>query len=302
MSNNSRGDLETFVAVVEAGSFTQAAARMGRSKAGVSRQIKGLEARLGARLLNRTTRSLSLTDSGAALYERSSVALAELHDAEAAAALQQVTPQGRLRASVPVAFGHRVVAELLFQLVEEHPALELDLSFTDRYVDLVNEGSDFVVRIGELADSALIARRLGDTRRMVCAAPAYLKRCSPPENPTDLLNHSCLLYSQQAAGSAWRFTNGVTINARGRIRTDSGDALLGAARAGLGIAWLPDFYVREDIAQGRLVRLLRQYEAEPLGIWVVYPNSSHLSLKVRLAVDRLALAMKTSRSTSTRTR
>jgi len=300
MRNNSRADLETFVAVVEAGSFTQAAARMGRSKAGVSRQVKGLEERLGARLLNRTTRSLSLTDSGAALYERSSAALAELRDAEAAAALQQVTPQGRLKASIPVSFGHRVVAGLLFQLVEEHPGLELDLSFTDRYVDLVNEGFDFVVRIGELADSALIAKRLGETRRMVCAAPAYLEGRSPPEKPTDLLNHSCLLYSQQAAGSAWRFADGTTINARGRIRADSGDALLGAAQAGLGIAWLPDFYVREGIAEGRLVRLLEQYEAEPLGIWVVYPHRRHLSLKVRLAVDRLALAMKLNYLTSTK--
>lgn len=293
MRNNNRSDLETFVAVVDAGSFTQAAVRMGRSKAGVSRQVKRLEERLGARLLNRTTRSLSLTESGAALYERSSPALAELRDAEAAAALQQVTPQGRLRASVPVAYGHRVVAGLLFQLVDEHPGLELDLSFTDRYVDLVNEGFDLVVRIGDLADSTLIAKRLGDTRRMVCASPAYLEGRNPPEKPTDLLNHRCLLYSQQAAGSAWRFADGVTVNARGPIRADSGDALLGAARAGLGIAWLPDFFVREDIADGRLVRLLEHHEAEPLGIWAVFPHSRHLSLKVRLAVDRLALAMKT---------
>ncbi len=293
MRNNSRSDLETFVAVVDAGSFTRAAARMGRSKAGVSRQVKGLEERLGVRLLNRTTRSLSLTDPGAALYERSSVALAELRDAEAAAALQQVTPQGRLRVSVPVAYGQRVVAGLLFQLVEEHPGLELDLSFTDRYVDLVNEGFDLVVRIGDLADSTMIAKRLGDTRRVVCGAPAYLERCTPPGKPADLMNHSCLLYSQQAAGSAWRFSDGVTINVRGPIRADSGDALLGAARAGLGIAWLPDFYVGEDIAEGRLVRLLEHFEAEPLGIWAVFPHSRHLSLKVRLAVDRLALAVKT---------
>ena len=292
MRNNSRTDLETFVAVVEAGSFTQAAARMGRSKAGVSRQVKGLEERLGVRLLNRTTRSLSLTDSGAALYERSSVALAELRDAEAAVALQQVTPQGRLKVSVPVAYGRRVVAEPLFRLVEEHLGLELDLSFTDRHVDLVAEGFDLVVRIGELADSSLIARRLGSTRRMVCAAPAYLKGRSLPEKPADLLDHSCLLYSQQAAGSAWRFADGVTINVRGRIRADSGDALLAAARAGLGIVWLPDFYVGRDVADGRLVKLLEHCEAEALGIWVVYPHSRNLSLKVRLAVDRLALAMK----------
>ena len=293
MSNNSRSDLETFIAVVEAGSFTQAAARMGRSKAGVSRQVKKLEDRLGVQLLYRTTRSLSLTDPGAALYERCSVALAELREAEESAALHQVTPQGRLRVSLPVAFGHRVVAKPLFELVEEHPGLELDLTFTDRFVDLVNEGFDLVVRIGELADSTLIARRLGSTKLVVCASPSYLAVHDPPEKPDDLRHHNCLVYSHPDAGSAWRFAGGVTVIPHGRIRADFGEAHLGAAQAGLGIAWLPDFFVGEDIAEGRLVRLLERYEIEPVGIWAVYPQRRHLNLKVRLAVDRLAEAMRT---------
>jgi DNA-binding transcriptional LysR family regulator len=296
MSNNCSTDLETFVQVVEAGSFTQAASRTGRSKAGVSRQVKRLEDRLGVRLLNRTTRSLSLTDPGTALYERCSTALAELREAEEAATLHQATPRGRLRASVPVAFGHRVVAPSLFRLIEEYPELELDLSFTDRYVDLVNEGFDLVVRIGELADSSLVARRLGQTRRIVCASPRYLNGHRPPEHPPDLLKHDCLLYSQQTAGSSWRFAGDVAINVRGRIRADSGDALLAAARAGLGIAWLPDFYVRDDLAEGRLVRCLEADEVDPLGIWVVYPHHRHLSLKVRIVVDHLARTITTSSS------
>lgn len=291
MSNNRYRDIETFVAVVEAGSFTRAATRMGRSKAGVSRQVRGLEERLGARLLNRTTRSLSLTDAGGALYERASSALAEIRDAEASAAMRQVTPHGLLKVSAPVVFGHRVVAEPLFRLVEQHPNLELDLSFTDRFVDVVAEGFDLVVRIGDLADSSLIARRLGRTRRVVCAAPGYLEGRSVPARPADLLDHSCLLYSQQVSGSSWRFASGTTVNVRGRVRLDSGEALLRAAVAGLGIAWLPDFYVASHVAEGGLVRLLEEYEVEPLGIWAVYPHRCHLSLKVRLAVDCLATAL-----------
>lgn len=291
MSNSRPRDIETFVAVVDAGSFTRAAERMGRSKAGVSRQVRGLEERIGARLLNRTTRSLSLTDAGAALYERASSALAEIRDAEASAAMQQVTPHGRLKVSAPVAFGHRVVAEPLFRLVEEHPNLELDLSFTDRFVDVVGEGFDLVVRIGDLADSSLIAKRLGSTHRIVCAAPDYLEGRELPEKPADLQNHCCLLYTQQVSGTSWRFADGVTVNVRGRVRLDSGEALLGAAVAGLGIAWLPDFYVEEHIEDGRLVPLIEDFSAEPLGIWAVYPHRSHLSLKVRLAIDCLVAAL-----------
>jgi DNA-binding transcriptional LysR family regulator len=288
MSNNHLADLETFVAVAEAGSFTRAAKRMGRSKAGVSRQVKSLEERLGARLMHRTTRSLSLTDAGTTLYERAAASLAELRDAEAAAAQQQVVPRGRLRASLPVAFGLRVAAEPLFMLAEEFPDIELDLSFSDRFVDAVGEAFDLVVRIGTLADSSLIARRVGRTRLCVCASPGYLEAHERPVKPADLLSHQCLLYAQDPSRTAWHFADAETVNVQGRIRSDSGDALHKAALGGMGVAWLPDFYVRDDVAAGRLETLLDEYEAEPLGIWVLYPHRRHLSLKVRLAVDRLA--------------
>ena len=287
MSNNWLADLETFVAVVEAGSFTKAASRMARSKAGVSRQIKQLEARLGAQLLHRTTRSLSLTGAGSALYERSAPALAELHDAESAAVEHQVKPQGRLRVSMPVAFGRYLAAGPLLELVERHPDLELDLSLSDRFVDIIGEGFDLAVRIGDLADSSLIARRAGSTRRMICASPSYLEGRPDITEPSDLLQHDCLLYGQQVAGSAWRFADGQTVSVRGRIRSDSGEALHLAALSGMGIAWLPDFYIRDDLAAGRLVTVLDGFEAEPLGIWLLYPHHRHLSLKVRLAVDQL---------------
>ncbi len=288
MSNNWLADLETFVAVTEAGSFTKAALRTGRSKAGVSRQIKQLEERLGAQLMHRTTRSLSLTDAGTTLYERAAAALADLHDAEAAAVDRQMKPQGRLRVSLPVAFGRYIAAGPLLELAERHPDLELDVSFSDRYVDIVGEGFDLAVRIGDLADSSLIARRASSTRRIVCASPSYLESRPDITEPADLLQHDCLLYAQQASGSAWRFAGGQTVNVRGRIRSDSGEALHLAALEGVGVAWLPDFYIRDDLASGRLVTLLDDFEAAPIGIWLVYPHRRHLSLKVRLAVDHLA--------------
>jgi DNA-binding transcriptional LysR family regulator len=229
MSNKWLADIETFVAVTEAGSFTKAALRTGRSKAGVSRQVKQLEERLGAQLMHRTTRSLSLTDAGATLYERAAAALADLHDAESAAVDQQMKAQGRLRVSMPVAFGRYIAAGPLLELAEQHPNLEIDLSFSDRFVDIVGEGFDLAVRIGDLADSSLIARRASSTRRIVCAAPSYLEHRPDINEPANLLRHECLLYTQQVAGSAWRFAGGQTVNVRGRIRSDSGEALHTAA-------------------------------------------------------------------------
>lgn len=288
MSNNRVVDLEAFVAVVEAGSFTAGARRLGRSKAMVSRQVRALEERLGARLLHRTTRSLSLTDAGAAYYERVVEALADLEEATAAVGVLADTPHGRLRVSLPVAYGRHRVAPLLLDLTGRYPDLELDLAFSDRYVDLVGEGFDLAVRIGELADSSLIVRRLGCTRRIVCAAPSYLEARGRPAVPADLAAHECLIYAQQALGQSWRFADGETVVVRGRVRADSGEALFDAAVAGFGVAWLPDFYLGDAIETGRLVEVLADSEPEPVGVWAVYPHRRHLSAKVRLTVDHLA--------------
>jgi len=291
MRNNRLTDLETFIAVVEAGSFTAAARRLGRSKASVSRQVRALEEWLGVALLHRTTRNMSLTDPGAAFHERASGALADLEEAVAAVGSLHGSPSGRLRVSLPIAYGLRVAAPVLLEMTHEHPSLELDLAFSDRYVDLVGEGFDLAVRIGHLADSSLIARRLSSTRMMVCASPTYLDHRLPLREPSDLLAHECLLYAQQVGGVAWRFADGETVTVRGRLRSDSGDALLQAALSGCGVAQLPDFYLAEPLASGALVPLLEAYEPEPLGVWAVYPQRRHLSLKVRLAVDRLAVAL-----------
>jgi DNA-binding transcriptional LysR family regulator len=288
MSNNRLADLETFVAVVEAGSFTGAARRLGRSKASVSRQVRSLEERLGVPLLLRTTRSMSLTDAGAAYHQRAAAALADLEEAESAIGSLHASPRGRLRISLPMAYGLRVSASILLELGGEHPGLELDLSFSDRYVDLVGEGFDLAVRIGHLEDSSLIARRLTATRMVVCASPTYLEGRPRVVRPSDLLDHDCLLYAQQVGGTAWRFADGETVTVTGRLRSDSGDALLAAALAGWGVAQLPDFYLAEPLASGALVPLLEEFEPEPLGVWAVYPQRRHLSVKVRLAVDRLA--------------
>jgi DNA-binding transcriptional LysR family regulator len=293
MSNNHLADLQTFVAVVNAGSFTAAAQRMGRSKAVVSRQVKALEERLGAQLLHRTTRSLSATDAGAAIYERAAAALADLEDAEAAVDALHRSARGRLRVSLPIALGRRIAAPALIRLATDHPDLELDLSFSDRYVDLIGEGFDLAIRIGRLADSSLIARRLGESRPMLVASPDYLGAMGSPSHPGELPHHNCLTYAQQIHGPTWRFAGDITVAVAGRLRCDSGDALRDAAIAGFGIAWLPDFYLGDALARGHLVRLLPGLEADPVGIWAVYPHRRHLSHKVRIAVDCLVAATAT---------
>jgi DNA-binding transcriptional LysR family regulator len=291
MSNNRFSGLEAFVAVAEAGSITAGARRLGRSKAVVSRQVRRLEERLSTQLLHRTTRSLSLTDAGAALYERAAAAIEDLDEAEAAISSLHGLVRGRLRVTLPTAYGRKISAPVLVALASEHPDLELDLTFTDRYVDLVGEGFDLAVRIGHLADSSLIARRLGETRQIVCAAPSYFASRSRPAQPSDLTDHDCLIYAGQVPGPAWRFADGETVAVRGRIRSDYGDALFDAAVAGFGIAQLPDFYFGNALESGLLESLLTDFEAEPLGVWAVYPPRRHLSLKVRAAVDRLAEAV-----------
>jgi len=290
MRNNRFSGLEAFVAVAEAGSITAGARRLGRSKAVVSRQVRRLEERLSTQLLHRTTRSLSLTDAGAALYERAAAAIEDLDEAEAAISSLHGSVRGRLRVTLPTAYG-RISAPVLVALARDHPDLELDLTFTDRYVDLVGEGFDLAVRIGHLADSSLIARRLGETRQIVCAAPSYFASRGRPAQPSDLGDHECLIYAGQLPGPAWRFAGGETVAVRGRIRSDYGDALFDAAVAGFGIAQLPDFYLGDALESGLLEPVLTDFEAEPLGVWAVYPPRRHLSLKVRAAVDRLAEAV-----------
>jgi DNA-binding transcriptional LysR family regulator len=282
--------LEIFVLVVETGSFTAAAKALSVSKAHVSKQVRALEDRLGARLLNRTTRKVATTDIGASFYERCRRILDELGDAESAVTDLQTTPRGTLRVTAPGAFGITYVAPAMAQFMVEHDELVVDMCFSDRSIDLLEEGFDLGIRIGRLPDSSLIAKRLAETCTHVCGSPEYFDRHGRPQRPEDLRHHDCLRYAYQNSGQSWRLggpEGDVSVPVSGRVVANDGDALLAAARLGLGLCFIPDFYVTDDLASGRLERVLTQW-ATPTPIWAIYPHSRHLSAKVRLFVDYLA--------------
>jgi DNA-binding transcriptional LysR family regulator len=283
-----------FAAVVEAKSFTEAARRLGLSKAAVSKQVSRLEERLGARLLNRTTRRLSLTEVGAAFYERCARIVAEAEEAELAVSRLTEIPRGTLRANVPVDFGVRYLAPLLPSFMAANPELRIDIGFNDRFVDLVDEGLDLAVRIGRLPDSSLIARKLAEARSVICAAPEYWNRHGRPSHPSELAHHNCFGYSYLATGNEWRLEGPegeVAVRVAGSLTANNGDVLRQAAVAGLGVVATPVFMACDDLRSGRLEPVLRDYAQPTRGIYAVYPHSRHLSAKVRAFVDYLADAL-----------
>ncbi len=282
--------LEVFVRVVELESFSKAARLLGVSKSHVSRQLSRLEDRLGARLLHRTTRRLSLTEVGGAFYERCAQILMDAEEAEASVTRAQATPRGTLRVTAPVSFGRHFVFDAVADFMARHAGLQVDLNLSDRTIDLVEEGYDIAIRIGELADSTFIARRLAPARLYLCASPEYLERRGTPTRPEELSAHDCLLYRYRRGGPSWslRGSEGeVSVRVHGPMRSNSGDALLAAARRGLGLALLPDFTVADDLRAGRLVALPSEWTRTAAAIWLVYPHSRHLSAKVRVFVDYL---------------
>lgn len=289
-------DLEgmaVFAEVVEAKSFTSAAARLAMSKAAVSKKIARLEERLGARLLNRTTRRLSLTEIGAAFYERCARIVAEAEEAELAVTHLHATPRGTLRVDAPHNFGTRYLARLLPDFMARYPDLAIEFTFNDRFVDLLDEGIDLAIRIAHLPDSSLIARKLAESRRVVCAAPEYWARHGHPSEPAELADHNCLGYSYLATRNEWRFTgpDGVfTVRISGTLTSNSGDVLRQAAIGGLGVVFTPVFMACEDLRAGRLEPVLAAYEDEPQGIYAIYPHNRLLSAKVRAYVDFLVEA------------
>jgi DNA-binding transcriptional LysR family regulator len=282
-----------FVQAAEAGSFALAAERMGLSRSAVGKTIGRLEGRLGVRLFHRTTRSQSLTDEGQAFYERCVRALAELEAAEAALDTGRRTPSGRLRISVPILFGRRCVAPILVDVARRHPRLELDISFTDRPVDLIEDGFDLVVRTGTLADNAgLVARRLGMQVMVICTAPAYLAEHGHPLTLDDLAGHESLAYGRGNRIVPWRFlsTDGRVREAQitSRMRFDDLEAIADAATAGAGLAWLPYWLVADRIRSGDLVKVLEGERGLGYDIHAVWPQTRHLPLKVRVVIDELA--------------
>ena len=285
-------DLQTFVAVVEAGSFTAAAERLDTAKSAVSRRVSGLEERLGVQLLRRTTRRMNLTDSGRSFYEHSARILADLEEAESAVAQEHGELRGTLKLALPLAFGVRHMGEPVAEFSRRHPRLEFDLDFNDRRVDLVEEGADLAVRIGRLADSSLIARRIFEARTVVCGSKAYFDEHGTPETPEDLLDHQCLVYGNLADPTKWvcRDADGqahkVMVDAT--MTATSGDFLCAAAIQGLGIAMQPTFIAGEAISRGELVPVLTNYEWPVSPAWAVYPPTRHLSYRVREFIDFLA--------------
>lgn len=282
--------MQAFVAVVEAQGFAGAARKLGRSTAMVSRLVSALEAHLGARLLNRSTRKVAMTETGRAYYERAHAILAELDEADAEAGRDTTEPRGLLRVNAPVSFGILHLASALNDFKRLHADVQLDVVLNDRRVDLLDEGFDVVIRIGALADSSLIARPLATTRMVVCASPAYVRRHGRPKQPEDLQQHDCLIYTAGAAGphDQWRFTRAGRewrVPVRGSYRASNGDLLLSAAQAGLGIIVTPSFNLGD---RRRIVRLLTDYDAGTLPIHALYPHRRHLSAKVRRFVEFLA--------------
>ncbi len=284
-------DMQTFVRVVEAGSLSAAADRMGIAKSAVSRRLNDLESRLGVQLLRRTTRRLNLTDTGRSFYERCLRILADVEEAETAVSQEHGTLRGRLRVAVPLSFGLLHLGPAITDFMQRHPLVQFDLDFNDRQVDLLAEGIDIAVRIARLEDSTLVARRLWSSRLLLCASPDYLQAHGRPQIPTDLASHQGLLYSNASDPALLVLQDGDGVEYRvrlqERLRSNNGDFLRQAAVAGQGILHSPSFIAYQSLQRGELVTLLDDYSSSPLHAYAVYPQTRHLSQRVCAFVDFL---------------
>ena len=283
--------IESFVSVAVKGSLTAAAHTEGVAPAVVGRRIDALEERLGVKLLLRTTRRIALTHEGSAFLEDCQRLLADMANAEASVSAGGVKASGYLRITVPAGFGRRHVAPLVPGFLARHPDVNLSLNLSDRVVDIVNEGFDCAVRVGDMPDSSLVSVRLADNRRLCVAAPAYLRRAGVPQTPAELARHECLTLSSDASQTrGWAFTvDGAVTHLRpsGRIDCSDGQVLHAWCRQALGIAWRSTWEVEGDIAAGTLVPLLEAFAAPANGIYAVFPQRKHLPLRVRLWIDFL---------------
>ena len=281
-----------FVQVADAGSFTLAGERLGVSKSGVAKSVARLEDHLGVRLFNRTTRSLSLTNEGQTFYQGCVRALAELEGVQSAVSTHRQIPTGRLRVDLPVVFGRRWVLPVLLDVASRYPALELEVTLTDRRVDMVEEGIDLVIRIGPLDDRAtVVARHLGAQKAVVCASPAYLAAHGRPTNLEELANHACITFERGSNARPWLFVGAdghlLSPPVRGRLWFNHSEAILDAALAGHGLALLSNWLVAEHLKSGRLEAVLPQMETQGFPIHALWPQTRHLSSKVRVVVDEL---------------
>jgi len=283
-------EILVFMAVVDEGSFIAGGQAMGLTRSAAGKAVNRLEDRLGVRLLNRTTRALSLTDEGRVFYDRGLQILAAVDDAEASVAGHAGTPRGLLRLTVPDAFGRLVILPLLKKYLEAWPDIQVEVSFTDRQADIVEEGFDLAIRIGEATpDTRLVSRVVARYKALLCASPSYIAERGEPLNIDELAGHDCLIFSSRNRRQSWRFLgdDGAWVKAQGesRLRLDSGEAIRDAAVAGLGIAFLPDFLVAEDLAAGRLQQVLPDLEAGDVKIVMIYPTRRLLEPRVRRFID-----------------
>ncbi len=280
-----------FTRVAETGGFSLVAREAGSTQPTVSRTIAALEAHLGVRLLNRSSRAVTLTDDGRAFYTLATRALEAVAEAEAAVGRRRGQPAGLLRLGTPVAFGRLHVAPLIARFLARHPDVEVELSMNDAFVDLVGEGLDLAIRIGRLEDPALIARRIGTTRRVTVASAEYLARRGIPDTPAALREHECVVYTRLATGHRWHFAgpDGPTaVDVRGRFRADNSEAVREAVISGAGIAVIPVWLFSDEISAGRVRIILEAFEPDRLPIHAVYPSRRQLSAKVRAMIDFLA--------------
>ena len=283
--------IQVFAQVVESGSFAKAADRLGLSTSAASRHVADLEAHLQTRLLNRTTRRVSLTESGQAFYERAVQLLADLEEAEQEAGRAAVVPRGTIRLTTSLNFGVRHLAPAIAEFLARHAEVRFDVSLSDRVVDLVEEGFDLAVRVGNVGSGNLVARKLGETRLVPCASPQYLSAHPAPKTPEELSQHNCFTYEYVTPRNVWRFQDASgrerAVRVAGTLHSNNGDLLAEAAARGAGIVFEPAFIVGPDVRAGRLVPLLQEFTPPPVPIYAVYPSRKHLSAKVRGFVEFL---------------
>lgn len=291
MEINRIGDVAAFVAAVKAGSYTQAAGSLGLTRSAVGKSIVRLETRLGVRLLNRTTRRLSLTDEGRIMYERCRQILEDLDEVDNMMAQRRLRPTGTLKLSAPLSFGQRHVLPVLETFLRNWPELQADIAFTDRYVDLIEEGFDIAIRIGEPRDDSRILTRTIATQKMVtCASADYLARRGIPDTPQALAEHDTIFFYSSDRRRNWQFETREgtwSFEGPGRLNIDSSEAMRVSALAGFGIIHLPDYMVWEDLKSGDLVPILESYREKPEPIRIIYPSKRHLSPRIRGFIDLL---------------
>ena len=282
--------IAAFIAVCDAGGFAAASRRLRVSPSVVTRQVASLEQHLGARLLQRTTRSIGLTEAGTRFLDRARMIMSDLGEAERAVQDERAAPTGTLAVAAPLLFGRMHVAPMLARFMQKFPQVRAELQLSDRVVNLIEDGIDVGIRIGHLPDSQLIVRRLGETRRVVVASPSYLRKHGRPKHPDELARHDTIAFMGLVPTADWRFADGgkeLSVRVTPRLVTNSGDAAVGYAIQGGGLALALSYQVREAIAGGELTEVLAAFSLPPLPIQAVYPSSRLVSNKVRAFVDML---------------